>query len=606
MQKIPERQQDIKEFIKTLPQEAGVYRFLGIRNIPVYIGKAKNIKKRVASYFRDNKNKSKKILNLIQEAKFLDLTITTTELEALLLEQHLIKEAKPKFNVQFKDDKGYPWIRIESSKDFPSAVSFLGKKEDKNKYFGPYPSSYAVKEALSLIQKTFKLRNCSDSFFKNRTRPCMQYEIGRCSAPCVGYINKADYLEEVKATQKLLEGESEELVNHFYTLMDTSSEDKSYERAALFRDKISALRDIQRNQSITGYSEERDAVSISIINGVAKIGITHVNKGWITGHENFIQKNKTNIERSVLGSFIKGHYLSLSHCPNNIVISENILDKSNIEKALSKQHGKKIRIITKPRKKDQGLLRISMSNTQLSNSRTSRKVEDLSQIFKSLKEYLGLSREIKLIESYDISHHSGSGAVGGCVVYSSSGKLKDKYRLFNISKKNSGDDIASMKEVILRRFSNRDLRLENPSLILIDGGKAHLNIVKKTLYELNIEGIELLSISKGARRKAEMDSIHRVNKPVMRIIKGSITHLFLQEIRNETHRFSITIQKKKQIKLSSRSFLDDLIGIGVKRKKLLIRYFGSVEQVKRASAQDLMNVPGLGKKTAILIYNQLK
>ena len=606
MQKIPEKPEDIKGLIKTLPHDAGVYKFIGNRNTPIYIGKAKNIKKRVASYFRYNKNKSKKIINLIQEAKFLDLTITNTELEALLLEQHLIKEAKPKFNVQFKDDKGYPWIRIESSKEFPSAISFLGKKEDKDKYFGPYPSSSSVREALSLIQKIFKLRNCSDSFFKNRTRPCMQYEIGRCSAPCVGYISKGDYLEEVKATQKLLEGESEELVNYFYRLMDMSSEDKSYERAALFRDKISALRDIQRNQSITGYSKERDAVSVSTFNGVAKIGITHVNKGWITGHENFIQKNKINIERSVLGPFIKGHYLSLANCPNNIVISENILDKSNIERALSKQHGKKIRIITKPRKKDQGLLEISMSNTKLSNSKTPRKAENLSQIFKSLKEHLGLSREIKLIESYDISHHSGSGAVGGCVVYSNSGKLKDKYRLFNISKKNSGDDIASMKEVILRRFSNKDLRLENPSLILIDGGKAHLNVVKKALSELNIEGIQLLSISKGARRKAEMDSIHRVNKPVIRIIKGSITHLFLQEIRNETHRFSISMQKKKQIKLSARSLLDNLEGIGVKRKKLLVRYFGSVEQVKRASTQDLMNVPGLGKKTATLIYNQLK
>ena len=606
MQKIPKRQDELKKFIKSLPQDAGVYKFFGTKKVPIYIGKAKNIKKRVTSYFSESKNKSKKIVNLRNEAKFLDLTITNTELDALLLEQHLIKEEKPKFNVQFKDDKGYPWIRIESSKEFPSAKSFLGRKEDKEEYFGPYPSSYAVREALSLIQKTFKLRNCSDSFFNNRARPCMQYEIGRCSAPCVGYISKVDYLEEVKSTKKLLEGESEELVSHFYSLMDKSSKNKSYERAASYRDKISALRDIQRNQSIAGYSKERDAISVGVINGVTRIGITHVNKGWITGHKNFIQKNKINIEESVLSAFIKGHYLSNSKCPGTIVTNENLLDKVNIEKALSKQHGKKIRIITKPRKKDQGLLDISKANTELIPTKDSRKGEDLSHVFKSLKEYLDLPESINLIESYDISHHSGSGAVGGCVVYSISGKLKDKYRLFNISKKNSGDDIASMKEVISRRFSNKDLGLEKPNLILIDGGKTHLEAVKSVLSEICIEDVQLLSISKGARRKSEMDSIHRINKPVIRVIKGSSTHLFLQEIRDETHRFAITVQKKKQKKLSSSSYLDNLMGIGVKRKKLLIRYFGSVEQIKRASAQDLINVPGLGKKTAISIYNQLK
>ena len=388
--------------------------------------------------------------------------------------------------------------------------------------------------------------------------------------------------------------------------MDKSSKNKSYERAASYRDKISALRDIQRNQSIAGYSKERDAISVGVINGVTRIGITHVNKGWITGHKNFIQKNKINIEESVLSAFIKGHYLSNSKCPGTIVTNENLLDKVNIEKALSKQHGKKIRIITKPRKKDQGLLDISKSNTRIVSVKVLAKVKDLSQVFKSLKEYLGLSESISSIESYDISHHSGSGAVGACVVYSSAGKLKDKYRLFNINKNNSGNDIASMEEVISRRFSNKDLGLEKPSLILIDRGKTHLDAVKKVLTEMCIEGVQLLSISKGARRKAEMDSIHRIDQPAIRIIKGSMSHLFLQEIRDETHRFAITVQKKKQKKLSSSSYLDNLMGIGVKRKKLLIRYFGSVEQIKRASAQDLINVPGLGKKTAISIYNQLK
>ena len=291
MQLIPTSKETLIDFLKDLPKEPGIYKFLDEKKIPLYIGKAKNLKNRVPSYFKNSKDRTKKIKNLIKESRYLDIALTKNELEALLLEQHLIKETKPKFNVQFKDDKGYPWIRIDSSKDFPSAKSFLGKKKDKETYFGPYPSSYAVRDVLSIMQKTFKLRNCTDSFFKNRTRPCMQYEIGRCSAPCVKYINKRDYLKEVKGAVQLLEGKSEDIINEFYSSMDINSKNKSYERAAMYRDKISALREIQRNQSITGYTKERDAISITSLNGVTKIGITHVNKGWITGHENFKQKN---------------------------------------------------------------------------------------------------------------------------------------------------------------------------------------------------------------------------------------------------------------------------------------------------------------------------
>ena len=602
---IPTSKELLKDFFHEIPKEPGIYKFLNTRKLPIYIGKAKNLKNRVPSYFQDSKDKTKKTRNLIKESRYLEITLTKNELEALLLEQHLIKEVKPKFNVQFKDDKGYPWIKIDSSNSFPSAKSFLGKKNDKEKYFGPYPSSYAVRDVLSIMQKTFKLRNCSDSFFRNRTRPCMQYQIGRCSAPCVEYINKADYFKEVQGAIKLLEGKSEDLITDFYTFMDLNSKNKSYERAAIYRDKISALREIQRNQSITGYTKERDAICINSLNGITKIGITHVNKGWITGHENFIQKN-TSLENSLLGTFIKRHYLSTSHCPPIIVSSEQISEKNMLELALSKFHDKEIKIITKPGKKDKGLIEIAKSNTLLALKRSAKNNKDISHIFISIKDQLELKKSIRIIESYDISHHAGAGAVGGCVVYSSKGKLTDKYRLFNISDLNIQNDIASMKEVISRRFTNPKLNLEKPSHILIDGGRAHLRAVETTLDSLNIKDIEVISISKGARRKSEMDSIHRFNKPVIRIIKGSANHLFLQEIRDETHRFAITIQRKKQKKLSTSSYLDSLIGIGVKRKKLLIRYFGSVEQIKRASAQDLVNVPGLGKKTAISIYNQLK
>lgn len=595
---------DLKYFFQDLPKNPGVYQFINKKQKTIYIGKAKNLKSRIISYFQESKNRSQKAKNLINESKFIEIILTKNELEALLLEQHLIKEIKPKFNVQFKDDKGYPWIKIDSSKNFPSAKSYLGKKDDKEKYFGPYPSSYAVRDVLSLIQKTFRLRNCSDSFFKNRTRPCMQFQIGRCSAPCVEYINKEDYLIEVQGAIKLLEGKSEDLISDFYSLMDSYSQSQSYERAALCRDKISALRDIQRNQSITGYAKERDAIWINSLDGTTKIGITHVNKGWITGHENFSQKN-ISIEDSLIGTFIKRHYFSKAYCPENIIVSETILEKNTIEMALSEYHGKKIKIITKPSKKDKGLLEITKSNTMLASQRTFKKTSDISNILVSLKDHLKLERKIEIIEAYDISHHSGAGAVGGCVVYSKKGKQKDKYRLFNITEENSRNDIASIQEVIERRFNNKTIGLDKPSLIIIDGGTAHLNAVKKTLSNMSIDDIEVISISKGPRRKAEFDTIHKIDGSVLRVLKGSFSHLFVQEIRDETHRFSITNQKKKQVKLSMKSALDDLNGIGLQKKKLLLRYFGSIEQIERAGLQDLLDVRGIGNKMANSIYDHL-
>jgi excinuclease ABC subunit C len=604
MQSIPSTGEELTDFLRGLPKEPGIYKFLSARKLPIYIGKAKNLRKRVPSYFRDSKNKSQKLENLRREACYLEITLTKNELESLLLEQHLIKENRPKFKVQFKDDKGYPWIKIDTSKDFPSAKSYLGKKNDKERYFGPYPNSYAVRDALSLIQKTFKIRNCTDNFFKNRARPCMQYQIGRCSAPCTQNITKEDYINEVEGAVKLLEGKSEDLITELYSSMDLYSKNQFYERAAIYRDKISSLRDVQRNQSITGYTKERDALSISSLNGLTKVGITHVNEGWITGHENFVLKSE-NIEGSLLENFIKSHYLSSIHCPEIIILKEPILEKATIEAALSKFHDKKVKITTKPGKKDKGLLEISLSNTIMACTKSFKNRKDTSLVLYSLKEQLGLKEEINLIESYDISHHAGSGAVGGCVVYSKEGKLKDKYRLFNIAPENSKNDIASMEEVIKRRFTNQTLGLEKPNLIIIDGGKTHLNAVSKILNNLAVRNIDVISISKGARRKAEFDSIHKIDGSTIEVIKGSLSHLFIQEIRDETHRFSITNQKKNQSKLSMKSSLDDLEGVGLKRKKLLLRYFGSLDQIERAGIQDLLNVNGIGQKTAYLIYNHL-
>ena len=603
-QEIPTSKEKLKDLLKSLPKEPGVYKFLDKAANTIYIGKAKNLQNRVSSYFRDSSKKTKKINKLLDNLKSFEITITNTELEALLLEQHLIKEKKPKFNAQFKDDKGYPWIKIEISKEFPSAKSFLGRKDNKDKFYGPFPSSYAVQDSLKLLQETFKLRNCSDSYFKNRSRPCIQYEIKRCSAPCMGFISKEDYSHDVYSAELLLSGKSEKLISNFYSLMDRHAKNKSFEKAATYRDKISSLREVQRLQSVVGHSRERDAISICTVNGQTKAGITRVREGWVIGHENFIQKN-TLLEGSPLDYFIQTYYLNKVYCPSNLVIAESIKNKKMIEQALSQYHNKNIRIIVKAGKKDQGLLKICENNTKFSFHKNEYS-KNASHALDSLREELSLSGEIKIIESYDISHHSGSAAVGGCVVYSKKGKLRDQYKVFNISKENSGNDIASMVEVIERRFQSKVLDLATPNLIVLDGGKAHLSHVVDKLKHLKIEDVSVIAISKGVRRKAEMDSIHMQDGSTVKISTASIAHKFIQEIRDETHRFSITIQKKKLRKLSAISSLDSLRGVGPERKKMLLRFFGSVEQIKKASTQDLVKVPGLGEKTAFMIYNQLK
>tara|TARA_A100001011_G_scaffold302776_1_gene316556 strand:+ start:138 stop:1979 length:1842 start_codon:yes stop_codon:yes gene_type:complete len=598
---IPVLEKDIRDFIKAIPKSPGVYKFLDKSNNPIYIGKAKRLNHRVASYFRKS-SKTKKIIKLRQQAKFIEFVLTNTELESLLHEQFLIKEFKPKFNVQFKDDKGYPWIKIESKENFPAAKSFLGKKLENGKFFGPFPNSYAVRDALKLIQKTFKLRNCSDAYFKNRSRPCLQYEIGRCSAPCIGLIDKREYLLEVKRAELLLEGKSEDLINNFYISMDNFSRIKDYEKAAIYRDRISALRDIQRSQSIAGFNKSRDAIYISSSSTKVKVGVTSVNQGWVTGHQNYLQIEGFD-EKDILGNFITQNYLNNKVCPDFLVVNQKLENKALLEKALSAKFSRKISIITKPGKKDKGLLDTCKANTDYILKKNQLD-KDIDIKFKELSQYLQLQRDLTLIESYDISHHAGKNAIAGCVVYTAQGKEKDLYRTYNISKPNSGNDIGSMIELIERRFLGVKTR-KLPDLIIIDGGKTHLNQVLQAFKVCNIDDVNVISISKGIRRKATFDTIHFPNRESITINQASISHQFIQEIRDETHRYSITMQKKKMRKTSIQSSIDELSGVGSIRKKSLLRYFGSLEQIKRASIDDLSEVSGIGKVTAEAIYKQI-
>ena len=597
---IPSGRKDILDFIRSIPKSPGVYKFLDDSKNKIYIGKAKSLNKRIASYFRES-SRSEKLNKLIESAKFIEFSLTNTELESLLYEQYLIKNFKPKFNVQFKDDKGYPWIKIETQSSFPAAKSFLGKKKENGKFFGPFPNSYAVRDALKLVQKTFKLRNCSDSYFKNRTRPCLQYEIGRCSAPCVGFIDKKDYLNEVRGADLLLSGRSEDLVQEFYELMDKFSSKKEFEKAALYRDRISALRDIQRTQSIAGFNKNKDAIYFSTLKGKLKIGVSSVKGGWVTGHKNFYLEGGID-DNETLESFISHHYFSETNCPPVLIIGQELPNKRLIEQALSNFHKKKISIVSNPVRKDRGLLEICKANTEFI-LKAEETDPNIDYKFDSLKNELQLN-ELETIESYDISHHSGDNVVAGCVVYTQKGKAKNLYRSYNISKQNSGNDIGSMLELIERRFSSKK-KFIIPSLIIIDGGRTHLSQVQKRMKEMGIHNTNVISISKGVRRKAAFDSIHLPRGESKLVKEGSVFQNFIQEIRDETHRYAISLQKRKSLKSSLGSSIDNLSGVGTTRKKLLLRYFGYLEQIKRASIEDLSEVSGIGITTAKSIFKQL-
>ena len=591
--------------LNKVPKKPGVYRFLDTKDQPIYIGKAKNLNSRVRSYFSKANARNKKISALIEETISLDFTKTISELDALLLEQHLIKKYLPKFNIQFKDGKGYPFIKLEVSKDFPAANVHLGSKENSVKYFGPYPNTYAVRDVLSLIQNVFKLRNCSDSFFKNRTRPCIQYEINKCSAPCMGFIDKNDYAKEVKSAEMLLSGRGEHLVKELYQQMDSYSSKKEYERASKYRDKISSLREVQRAQSISGFEDDVDAIIILKSNKNIFIGLTQVRGGWVVGHKNFIQTiNK--LDQNSLESFIKSYYLSISTGPSRIISNQGFNDKKITEEFLNKYFGKKVKLATKLSNKDKGLLKLAESNSKQVKGFKRKKRRKYEEGLLDMHKIFKFKKEISRVEGYDISHQSGKNATGACVTYDKKGKNKQNFRLFKVSEKNSGNDIASIIEIIRRRFERLIREKQDlPDLLIIDGGKVHLKKVREILSFLALKDIEIISISKGSRRKPEMDLFNHFEGKSLQYNTSSKGMLLIQEIRNEAHRFCKSNLNRARNKLVTHSELDDIPSIGKVSKKKLLRYFGSISQLKRASKQDIQRIPGLGKTRANIIKKTL-
>ena len=578
-----------------LPIEPGIYQFFDSKEKLLYVGKAKNIKNRVSSYF--NKGTNKKASNLRNQIKFLELIITNSESDALILEQSLIRKKKPPFNVQFRDDKSYPMIHISTDKEFPN-IYISRRKQREGTSFGPFANVGAMRRNIEISQKIFKLRSCKDVVFKNRTRPCIEYQIGRCSAPCTGMISKKDYAEDVKQATDFFNGKNENILKGLYKKMDVYSSKKDYERALIYRDKINAIRDTQKNQTIFTLYENIDVIGITSSSYDTCLSLVQVRDGWVTATKNFFPDTRNDYKKeSLLINFIESNYIKKEEKNINLLTFKSI--SNEVIKNLNKL-GINLNQI-KLDKKNKFLLEIAESQ---SKDRLKRKdhFEWVKLAFEKLRERLSLER-IEKIEAFDISHNSGKDVTASCVVFSNNGPDKKQYRSMNITN-DKNDDYLALSEAITRRIKSLEKRsLPLPEIILIDGGKGQLNAVKEVLKSKNLNKIKLISVSKGPDRNAKYDRLHfdNTSKNIDLNSEKEIEKL-IQFIRNESHRFAIYKHRSRRSKSFISSDLDNIKFIGDSQKKNLIRYFGGIKRLRDADVSDLVKVEGIGQKKAAIIH----
>ncbi len=581
-----------------LPDDPGVYKFFNADFEMLYVGKAKNLKNRVSSYF--SKGETKKQKSLRAQINYVDLIITKTESDALILEQSLIRKHKPPYNVQFRDDKSYPIIHIASGKEFPN-IFISRQKQKEGVSFGPYANVGAMRKNLEMCKKIFKIRDCKDVVFKNRTRPCIEYQIGRCSAPCVGLISKEDYQNDVERVEHFLNGKNERVLKDLYKNMDKYSEQKDYERAILYRDKINAIRDIQKNQSILTLYQDIDVIAFKKNKFSICISLVEVREGWISTTKNFfLEDQKLLSDKEMLLRFIESYYLNTKEKKLNLIANFDLsAHKIELENVLDK----KIKIVRKY-KKNEPLLEIAESQA-LDRINRRNTFDWVKESFINLKEKLRL-KNLKRIEAFDISHNQGSQVTASCVCFSENGPDKKNYRSMNLSL-DKNDDYLALSEAVSRRLKNlEDNNKTLPDLLVIDGGKGQLNSVSSELEKSGFKKVNIISISKGPLRNEKYDEIHLKSFPY----KLNISDLegcsrLIQLIRNESHRFAIKKHRQRRSNSYLKSEIDQIPSIGKKYANLLIRHFGGTKRLKEASYDDLLKVNGIGEQKAKLIKKYL-
>ncbi len=589
--------------LKKLPSTPGVYKFFSNNEI-IYIGKAKDLKKRVSSYFgkafKDRKTSQIKFLT-----DKIETFTTKNEVEALLLEQMLIKENKPKFNILLRDDKTYPYIYFSLDHEFPGIYSKRTKQAVDKKYFGPFVSSEAVKKSIKEIQKIFKVRNCSDNTFANRSRPCIEFQMKRCSAPCVQKINKVDYFEDISSAKLFLSSTDKKTVEKLSKDIEKAVLKLDFEKAAQIRDRLKRLNILKEEQSVVTLANDIDIFSVSSEMNYLGVSIIVVRNGKIRGTKTHLIKQAHFISLDdVYQSAIFNFYDNQLDIPKKILCVYILEDKTILENMFQAKHKKRVKIIHSPSKSIRPIFNLCKLNSMQVIKNHISKEDKYTFALNELSNYLGI-KNIKKIEGYDVSHISGDDAVASCVIFSRTGPLKNNYRLFNIPQNLSGNDIGSLEHVIERRLKYYDDPKVKPDLILIDGGKSQLKFVNKVINESEHNNLEVISIVKGANRVRATETI--IGKSgVLELEKYSKAFLLLQEIRDESHRFALQAQRKKKRSKITKSKLDSIKGIGSILKKRLLKKFKSVAKIRLASADDLMTVEGINEKIAKLIINELK
>lgn len=597
---------DPKPILKGLSGAPGVYRMIGAKGEVLYVGKAQNLRKRVGSYFTRSAQSSR-VRNMLSHVTNVEVTVTHTENEALLLESNLIKSLKPRYNILLRDDKSYPYIFLSADK-FPRLAFHRGARREKGRYFGPYPSTTSVRESLNLLQKVFPLRQCDDSVFRNRSRPCLQYQIKRCTAPCVGYISEEQYAEDVRHAAHFLDGDSQAIIEEMVERMDRAASNLDYETAARYRDRIAALRQVQEQQSVSGESGDADVIAVAMRGGEACVSVTFIRNGRNLGNRNFFPRLGADSDGGdVLSAFLGQYYLG-KPVPASVYLDRAVPDREWLERALGEQTGHRVALVGLPR----GVRRRWVGHAKLNASDALRRHladrASLRRRFEALQEALGLEAMPERIECFDISHTMGEATVASCVVFTPDGPLTSAYRRFNIEGITGGDDYAAMSQALTRRYrrvieEGGEHEVPLPDLLLIDGGRGQLATAEGALNELGISGLNLVGVAKGEERKPGLERLFLSGREGATILPtDSLALHLIQQIRDEAHRFAITGHRQRRSKARTASVLEDIQGIGDKRRQALLKRLGGLQGVARAGVEDLERIPGISPVLARRIY----
>jgi len=597
----------IKKELPLIPKLPGVYRMLNSKNEILYVGKAKNLPNRLKSYIAE-KNHIIRTERMLSQTKKIEITTTSNESEALLLEANLIKKYKPKFNILLRDDKSFPFIFIGNKDKWPQIKRHRGKKTKEGFYFGPFASAGSANWTIKMIQKIFHLRVCDDTVFKNRERPCILYQIKRCSGPCVGYIEKEDYKQSVDDAIEFVSGKSRRIQKNLSNQMEKASEDLDFEKAVILRDRIKALNIIQSSQKIN----EANLVEADVIAGYKESGKTCIQvffyrskQNW--GNQAFFPKHDPDEKLgNILNSFVSQFYENKS-VPSSIILSEEIKEKNLIEKTLTKKENKQINISIAKKGSKLKVINQVIKNAKDSLNRKLYESQNNKELFDAVVKKFNLETNISLIEVYDNSHIQGTNSVGALITFGDEGFIKKRYRKFNINKKgNEQDDYGMLREVLNRRFKRaiqeKDNFLSFPDLVLIDGGKGQYSTARDAMNELGLHDIPIIAIAKGKYRNSGNETFFHNGKEY-KFEKNDPTLFFLQRIRDESHRFAISAHRSKRKKTLSKSLLDQIEGIGSIRKRSLLNHFGSAKAVESASLDEIKLVEGVEEKVAKKIYN---